>query len=522
MPKIPVYDQQQLASSRVGTPGVDTSVSSAFQSVANNAEQVRNSVYQLQNDLKTLEAQQQVQSNGMQSAQHQFMVDNVLDQKLSELKTAHAADPDKAVEEFRNFAPDYISKYSDSITNPSVKNTVYTQSLNRAREQVGTMQASWLGEARIKAGIGRYESMADTLNVGMGITQQQKNEKGEVIGVTALSVEDAVQKLNNFGQQSLAYQPIYGTKLPQVVRQAQEKGAESYLNTLAYNNPDLLSKVIDNGIFDSYIDGSSRNAIYGKAKSYALEQKKLLVEQQKLETSKAHMEVSTQYEALRRSGTGTTKDYDALADQASLIPGITPGVVNAIRAGGTTELRRQTSEQKAESKASLREQQKASMGQAATTVNNITAEFKPFQTELATALNTRGGAGVASALDRINKLTDKITAADIQYQNAYGRTSSVLAGYKAQLQAYTVGITNGKQFGRQVQEVNNYQRQMAPPRFSNDTKTNSRYQELYRRSVLSTYAAWKQAGKDPTSDSARIKIRNALIQQIQAKMRTNQ
>jgi len=527
MPKIPTYDQQALASSLVGTPGMDNSGAAATQGIASAAEEVGGAVMQYRAELRNLELTQIAQNNAMEVADYQFNTDTALDRKMRELKDTYTSDPDRAVAEFEKYGKDFIDEFKGRIGTPAVKSAYYAQSMGRFREQLGSMRTSWAGEQRIKANIGKFESISDSMQVAMGKTINP-NEDMQLRGTTttqkpsAMSVDEALGTLYKYGNAASAYEPIYGDKLPAIVRANQEKGAINYLNTLAYTNPDQLEQVIKDGVFDDFIDGASRNEIYQKAKSYAREQKTLELEEQKLAIAQSNMDISQKEEALRRSD-ASAADFDALADEAAKT-GQSAARVNSIRAQGTAQQRRleakeksATREAKVEERRKQRETEDVAKGKATTRVNSLTTEFKTLE---AGAGDLGKGTNGLDFLNRMTSFYDKLDAADKQYEQAHGFTSPKIAAMKGKLSAYMVGIKNTKQLKRQFEEYNSFQKQTPPGRFSNNAQTNAYWTNLYYRGLANTYAAYKKAGKDPTTAENRTKIRQLLLNDIQTRMRT--
>jgi hypothetical protein len=528
MPKIPQYEQGQLASSLVGTPGVDTSGAAAFGAASKALGGVADTAYFLlkekQTKLEALQKEQKAAYDAMEVAQHQFKIDSVLDNRERTAKETYVGDPDKGVSDLEVGGLADIKKYADGIEDPKIRASVYAQSLNRHRERVGSMKTTWAGTAKIDAGKGKFASMADALTVEAGQTSQVSIGKDPATGADilkpkALDPVEAYKKIQGFGEAAKPFEFVYGSELPAVVRKQQEAAAESYLSTLAYTNPDQLEAVVESGAFNEFIDGKTRNEMYQKVKQYAREEKTLQMEKEKLARTRATLQIGAKLEKLRRSD-ATAADYDALAGEGASL-GLTPAQTNAIRASGTAAQRSAQIQQTREQKEAQRLKTKAAQDAAKTRVNAAVGGFTAFEGKLkATALNRDDNA--IKALDDLQRLSADLIAADIAHHQAYGYTSPIIANKRAKVEAYTVGIKNNRQLKRQIREVEDYQKQMAPPRFSNNPKVDLKARDLYNRSLLHNYRVAKEGGKAPNSTANRQKVRNALTQQINAMIRAGQ
>jgi hypothetical protein len=391
MPKIPQYTQNQLASSLVGTPGVDASagdVATAVQSGLNTLEtNIRSiAVVEYQENQRALRAkqaedralarQQQAMIDDMDAAKAQYDIDRQLDLKMAAIKEQNLDNPDAAVQAMAQIGPEFISEYRDNLNaNDVVKTKAFTGSLNRFREQLGGMQNTWAGEQKVKAGLAKFESMADWTAINIA-----KNAEGTN---SMLSVPQAVEWMQNFAKTSTAFSAIGVNEAD--IRKQTEKMAANYLSRLSYENPDQLTQVIKQGVFDDFIDGASRNKLYNDVESHALARARDQREEQQYTTAVTMADTthSLQMGAIR--GETTPADFQAAREQAAQLKA-NPSTYRAIDSIEAQQLNRNVSKAESEVNKMMTEEKRQKREQAkALEKSQRDADLTQVLTELKTA-----------------------------------------------------------------------------------------------------------------------------------------
>lgn len=370
MPKIPRYQQGQLASSVVGTPGIDNSTAKLFNEIGSQLNTVRNSMFQVafeqrrqdlreqaqkERELKAVQKEQQRRVNKVELANHRFQMDSQLDELGNQLRQDHVNDPETVPDLLAKQGRDAISKYAESISNPDVRADFLSQSLNGLRSQTGGA-ASWAQRQGPINAEKNALSALDQFSIGLG----NKQFPDEVLdGVAAFEEQ--------YGQ---TYREQFGPKYDLMFQKAKEQGVKNYLSRLSRENPEQLDAVVNSGMFDDHIDQTSITSVYNTYKSYARQQEREIKKEQ--DYSDAVQWTQTLGDSDRGIITGETslEDLDKLEEEA-VASSAPKNVIKGIQSQKTRVVRESKKESKREEKERVMETRKTLGVEVAKTRTNL-------------------------------------------------------------------------------------------------------------------------------------------------------
>lgn len=160
MGRINRYQQNKLASSIVGTPGVDTSGQMLGQSISQTAGSLANTVFQVES------AKQEI-VNASETLKHTSQFDSEFDAGVQDIYTKYVSEPTKALENVTKFGQDLMGRYSSGISNPSVKGSFEKQALNSIANQAKSTR-SWANTKQTEKAINDLNTSYSTLAAQAG------------------------------------------------------------------------------------------------------------------------------------------------------------------------------------------------------------------------------------------------------------------------------------------------------------------------------------------------------------------
>lgn len=316
MPKIPRYQQGQLASSVVGTPGVDTSVSDLFKTLASDASQLRNAGMQVafnafrQNQIRqaqverekrALEREQSRRLEQVQVANERFNIDGELDALSADLREEFASSPHKAVETFRTKGLEGLNNYVNKIDNPNTRAKVLAESLNGLRSRSKSMEDWSRGQQLRNAEAGAVSAL-DTFSKGLG---------------TKETPEDVLNGIAEFDSNyGATYRAQFPAKYDALFTKAKVKGIENYLSDVSAHNPEKLNAIIESGVFDEHIGKKEMRGIYAKQKQYAKETQKVIDDQVAYDTAVNWTQSIGETSRSLATGSLSMKELDDMKEKA--------------------------------------------------------------------------------------------------------------------------------------------------------------------------------------------------------------
>lgn len=248
MARIPVSQREELASSVVGTPGVDTSSADIFNSVAAAGGQVANTAFAIQKQRQ--EALDAVDANS-------YLTDFQLQgmDALKEHQQAYATEPSGKTEAFRASLQQRLDTTLTGITNPRIKAAVTTASQTTMRSLL-VEQSNWAyKQEAVVAGtkvIANSEKLAATARL--------------VAGDNTLSLQDKVNKVSTLfaesGHNIKTAGFVFAPDQHAIFTADSQQGiATGFLNELVDQSPTEAITLLDGGYFDNVLDDKTRKQI---------------------------------------------------------------------------------------------------------------------------------------------------------------------------------------------------------------------------------------------------------------------
>jgi hypothetical protein len=283
MARITPYQQDQLASSNVGTTGVDTSgqtlanaigastdaaaglsVAVDRAAIAKNQQALSNSLNDLAAGVRTRQAQlayaKQMRdrlNDGLNSDYHAANIGFSLDDLSNKIQNDYRDNPYGAAKEFTAQAESVVQDYM--IKNRLDENLVVKEAVQKAalsrigseRKALGNFEASQAA----KNATAKMEYLSDNLVVRAG------NTGGDF--------EKFWQGINSVDDMQNSYVAAYGpAKAQTMMAQTKEKAAKNFLESVIEQAPDQVQKVIGSGAFDTILDAKTRNAYLKDVQDY--------------------------------------------------------------------------------------------------------------------------------------------------------------------------------------------------------------------------------------------------------------
>lgn len=271
MAKIPIYQQGNLASPVVGTPGVDTSVVNAANSVESSLHQLGNTAYQsLENDYVLQQRALRQQQAANDAAQKHLMtlhnegdagakasgVDIAANDLNNSLRTKHETNIDGAREEFDKGLDDLINDKLDAETDPERKAMLQIK-LNNVRESQTKSFSTWMTGQIPQIAKGN----ADT--VGSALAYSVNDPK-----LSGTQVLDKIKKFEENPDNIKQYQAAHGTGWLPEVRKKQSQAAQNFLAAVANTGDEKrLKTLMGDKRFDSYIQGTDKEQFYSRIRA---------------------------------------------------------------------------------------------------------------------------------------------------------------------------------------------------------------------------------------------------------------
>lgn len=275
MGKIHPYEQGQLASVAVGTPGVDTSGAELFQAVGKAAAGVQEEVVaaarqnqyllaQAQREQKARAKEHREALDAAEVAKHTYNIDRVLDLRRVKTEQEHPDDPTAGVAAYDVGGRQDIDEYIKTV-NPELQPKV-------TKAAYGSLQAS-MGR------VTDWESRQRTANT-MSDAKRVLEEHAIDLG-NASTPEELFAKSKQFDEKyGQTYRSVLGkAQFDEMYRDAKEKGVVNQLARLVDSNPKLAEQIVsdkdpdkDNpyrGVYSDVVDQEKVKEIFRDLRSEA-------------------------------------------------------------------------------------------------------------------------------------------------------------------------------------------------------------------------------------------------------------
>lgn len=284
MAKIPRYQQGNLASSMVGTPGIDTSMSSALQTGARAADNVADSLYnvaayewqlgkQEEARIRAEQREAQKQLTNMayqnQAGADRAGYDTAMNSADNDLRLKHEFNTDGAMQAWQQKSDELINDRLENITDPKQK--LMTQGVLQTAQAAKQQQFNdWILAQQHPIAVANVAKVADTLKLA--------------VNDASLSTEEVLQKLDNYKNDDLTstmYMNAYGPAAEAKIRQDQSEAARNYMSLIANaGGSERVKELINDKRFDSIIEGSDKEQFYSRQRSIAAEERRVVQHQE--------------------------------------------------------------------------------------------------------------------------------------------------------------------------------------------------------------------------------------------------
>lgn len=339
MAKIPEYQRQKLASSAVGTPGVDnstaqalTSISQDFQTVGNRyASEAIRKANQLEAEERAIKRQQDkiLQDSRINNALFEYT--QVLNEARSEARTQGINNPETIPDAVDKAAGKYMDQYSKTFSDPFEQEIFKSRALGMSKQIVAgeheyarARQISLIGE--------RSESQLNDLAISMGESIQTAD-----VGLNGQPVK-RYRAFDEFNKEfderaALAAAPLIASKgLDYANQKVLEAKNNAFRNLVAIKFmerdyagvQELLSHETD------FMGAKERLTIQA-------ELNRATETMQKLDQHNKDQQYTMSFISMLKDGTNNVENLRALADQAATDGASTPVISQIVREGVTQE-----------------------------------------------------------------------------------------------------------------------------------------------------------------------------------------
>lgn len=287
MAKIPLYEQNRLASSVVGTPGVGTSAAQVLNGISQGAEQLQ---YQLalsarQNALAAAQQQQQQQKlaaaqkkvlDEIEIADHDVNIGLAHDNEESRIKAEMIGDPSGASRAFADTARANLDEYLNSIQDPEIRNKVKVNGL-KAIHSRATQIGNWELTQRTENAKGKIE-----------------NTLGELVNSSKSlgSISDVGRQWERVEQLRPALMMSHGADADKIAQKTKTDIVKSYVNGLMLKDPSLAESAVNSGAFDSALDGEDKQNLVYRARMLAKAAQRDEMHEAKIESIQRRVELA--------------------------------------------------------------------------------------------------------------------------------------------------------------------------------------------------------------------------------------
>lgn len=305
MARVPLYQQGQLASSVVGTPGVSTSQAELFGDLSKLADTGTKALFvlardnqlqaiQAQRELAQIEAARKTELDKVHVANYRYSAETQLDELETSIKEANAAGlvPGQLEKE----GLQRINAIAESIQDAEVRTKFVTEQMTAFRTRMGQVN-DWRKGEEVRQAQGNMETTLDRFAVDMS---------------TAKTPEEALQRIQRFSaDQEGALLTAFGQQGHVKLRQAQERAVVNYFSKLYRQNPALMLQMLERPEFSQYIDEANKTDFYNRYKTYALAEQAAQKKQYESETRIRVADQMSQLNIGSLSNKTRLEDYDA-------------------------------------------------------------------------------------------------------------------------------------------------------------------------------------------------------------------
>ena len=357
MAKIPLFQQSKLASSRVGTPGVDQSGIALGTDIANAGKEAGNAIFSVaklefreqQREIRLRAAEQRALEKELKNAERDTTLarlDSDYSVQLNEVDNAlreeHNFNTEGSSEKLKEASINLKDKMQEGIQDPILRQKVEKTLINREKEFL-KQHSDWQ-KSRVPAIMkSNVEAMAGNL-----IREMKDGGKSET------DIQNLIGQYH--GNNIVHYNRLYGAQGEEKLRQDVEGGVKEYLadTSLRYaseeGHPTLNQRI---NMFDQFMDPSAKKKFYSQLKQDAANEARALEKQEQYNVSVRGYEIVNETKGLAATGGLTQVELDNKTQELLEI-GAPASMVGAMGSIGVQakkiKIKEETKQQKAERK----------------------------------------------------------------------------------------------------------------------------------------------------------------------------
>lgn len=309
MAKVTLYQQGQLASSQVGTPGVYNAAAQTLGVIGQGAQGVANEVYTTGNMLfqsviqqrREKEAELKAYNKALKNAEQDAYINERLEAAEAEyvniytgIRETHRNNTSGAMADFNQQAQQIRQQFLENESDPLIKAKLRSGFAGKIQQYSANID-KWAQERQVPIMEQNVQKTAGSFSLVASNSQLPAGEIG--------------QKAQEYFQQNAKnYEFIYGSEASVKMREDVATGVKNYLAATALNNPELLEDRIAAFSGGSLIDPTDLNRFAGEQRRIAAEIKSANAAAEKQD------KMSNQLQAMERlidaTPTGDPKDAD--------------------------------------------------------------------------------------------------------------------------------------------------------------------------------------------------------------------
>lgn len=479
MPKIPLYEQGRLASSLVGTPGVDNSGQVMAESVATGLSQLNTALAYKQR--QTLAAQKELETltrNGL-AGERVSAIGLKKTTIANELKAKHMYDPDVGEAELNRQLDKLLEDEVAGIQDPMLKAMV----MAKGRDEIVAEKKAY-SDFKFSRAVPIMEKSLEAQSGDLAFRVRSAVDP-ETGAVDPMAVGKLFEDFDNRTSGVMAN--LYGPAAGERNRQAKGEALKGMLFEMAAKGPngtqddekfaDYLKTVYETPQFNMFMDPADGKQVLVEARRIAAEASRAKEEQSRLARKDVDLSVGETVTSAQLSG-APAPVYNKIYNDAKA-NGASPAVLSSIRAVQVGLYKKATGELKTEDKAKQAATTKTVVVEAVSSADKFFNRFKT--TKGAKPVNPYGpNEGVKSLRDYTDAVT-QVTQAQARHIELTGAPNPTLQAKLDKLNAVGRKVQTSGNLRKQVVQYNSYKAAMPTPRFTGTASEVAAKKNQYNR-----------------------------------------
>lgn len=304
MPRVPLYDQNQLASQLVATPGVDKSSVALFAGIAETAESVGNTVYGLQAaeyqqqqvELRRQQAEVRAAEKELHTMKRSAEVSGMasgfsvkLNTLNNELQKRDTWNTDNTLKDFNDQARAWAEEELENETDP-IKKAMAQKAYNEVITSQTNGLSDWAKSRTLPIIDSSIKAMAGDLTAKL---------KDSTVGDWV----SANKTLEEYDKQLPIYETLYGKEGLTKLRADQDAALKQRVASIANgDNPKELETLDKNPVVRKYMDPTTFHGFLKDQRIVASQRERELRDEQRRQETADNLEANTAWIGLTTNG----------------------------------------------------------------------------------------------------------------------------------------------------------------------------------------------------------------------------